>query len=199
MTKPVFTEVIKVLDGKFCNLAAHQDRVFRTSKSFFKNPLSLELSDEDIPEEYRTGLVKCRITYFDQSCEVQYQHYTFRQINSLRLIEDNSIDYAFKYADREVLNALLTRKGDCDDILIIKDGCITDTSYTNVVLGNATGLYTPSTYLLAGTKRQQLLDKGIISEKEISVSNIKDYDRLYLINAMIDIEDNISIDISDII
>ncbi|MDH6308425.1 4-amino-4-deoxychorismate lyase [Dysgonomonas sp. PFB1-18] len=199
MTKPVFTEVIKVLDGKFCNPTAHWDRMFRTSKNFFGTPFSMELSDKDIPEEYLTGLVKCRMIYSDQSCKVQYQHYAFRQIKSLRLVEDNNIDYAFKYADREELNALLFRKGDCDDVLIVKNGCITDTSYTNVVLENATGLYTPSTYLLAGTKRQQLLDKGIISEREIRVSHLKDYNRLYLINTMIDLEDNISIDISKII
>ncbi|MDL2303678.1 aminotransferase class IV [Dysgonomonas sp. OttesenSCG-928-D17] len=195
----MFTEVIKVLDGKFCNPTAHWDRMFRTSKNFFDTPFSMELSDKDIPEEYLTGLVKCRIIYSDQSCKVQYQHYAFRQIKSLRLVEDNNIDYAFKYADREELNALLFRKGDCDDVLIVKNGCITDTSYTNVILENATGLYTPSTYLLAGTKRQQLLDKGIISEREIRVSHLKDYNRLYLINTMIDLEDNISIDISKII
>ena len=106
------------------------------------------------------------------------------------------LDYSFKYADRTEWNALLEQKTGCDDILIVKNGYITDTSFSNVVFENETGLFTPSTYLLAGTKRQSLLQKGIIKEAEISIENIGLYSKLYLINTMIDIEDNLCIDTS---
>jgi 4-amino-4-deoxychorismate lyase len=51
---------------------------------------------------------------------------------------------------------------------------------------------------LNGTKRQQLLREGKISEREISVDSLGDYDRIYLINAMLDIEDGISLSVSSI-
>lgn len=48
-------------------------------------------------------------------------------------------------------------------MLIVRDGWVTDTSFTNVVFEDAGGgLYTPETCLLEGTRRQSLLDEGRI-------------------------------------
>jgi 4-amino-4-deoxychorismate lyase len=52
--------------------------------------------------------------------------------------------------------------------------------------------------LLNGTKRQLLLSNGIINEAQISVDSINDYDRVWLINALLDIEDKISIPVNQI-
>lgn len=196
MNKPYFIETIKVVDGRFLNLTYHMDRMNRTMISFFNTTMFVELWIGDIPEELRTGVVKCRITYSHCSVNVEYERYHMRKVNSLKLTEDNSIDYSFKYADRSSLIRLLEQKGDCDDILIVNDGFITDTSYTNIVLKNSSGLYTPSTCLLAGTKRQLLIDRGFVKEKDIHLADLQRYDQLYLINAMIDIEDNVSIPVN---
>ena len=76
---------------------------------------------------------------------------------------------------------------------------ITDTSYSNVVFKDSEGkLYTPCSTLLDGTKRQRLLATDIIQEKEIHVNDIHSFVGLYLINAMIDIEDNLFIGIDSI-
>lgn len=198
MTEPFFIETIKVVDGKFLNLSYHMDRMNRTMISFFNTTMFVELWIGDIPQELRVGLVKCRIVYSYRSVQVEYERYNFREIKSLKLVTDNTIDYSFKYKDRTAINSLYAIKEGCDDILIIKDGFITDTSFANVVFENESGLYTPSTYLLAGTKRNQLLKEGVIKEAEIQEENIRDYSKLYLINAMIDIEDDISLDISAI-
>ncbi|EGK01390.1 MULTISPECIES: aminotransferase class IV [Dysgonomonas] len=199
MRQPVFTEALKILDGKFYNLPFHQERIFRTSKTFFAKPTSVDLSEGDIPPEYRNGIVKCRIIYSDHVMGLEYQYYKFRIIRKLKLVVDDSIDYSFKYADRHNIDNLLSQKYDCDDILIVKNGCITDTSFSNVVFRNDSGLYTPASYLLAGTKRRLLLEQGVIQEKEIKAEDIKEYSRLYIINAMIDLEDNVSLDTSDLI
>lgn len=199
MKQPVFTEAIKIQDGKFCNMPFHQERVFRTSSTFLAKPTSIDLSDSDIPLECRNGIVKCRLLYSDHVLGIEYQHYKFRTIRKLKLVVDDSIDYSFKYADRRDIDNLLSQKDDCDDILIVKNGCITDTSFSNVVFQNNSGLYTPASYLLAGTKRRLLLEQGIIQEKEIKAEDIKNYSRLYIINSMIDIEDNICLDTSDLI
>lgn len=56
-----------------------------------------------------------------------------REIRSLRLVAaDDELDYHLKYADRSALARLLQRRDDCDEILIVRDGAITDTSYSNV-------------------------------------------------------------------
>ncbi|WP_108822734.1 aminotransferase class IV [Dysgonomonas sp. Marseille-P4361] len=193
--EPFFIETIKVVDGKFLNLAYHMDRMNRTMITFFNTTMFVELWKGDIPEALQSGVTKCRIVYSYSYVKTEYEPYHYPQLNSLKLVEGGDIDYSFKFADRSVLQTLLLKKEDCSEILIIKDGHITDTSFSNVVLEDRTGLYTPSTYLLGGTKRKQLLDKGIVKEKKIRVEDIHDYSKLYLINAMIDLEDTVCVDI----
>ena len=199
MNKPYFIETIKVVDGKFQNLSYHMDRMNNTMISFFNTTMFVELWIGDIPEKLRTGITKCRITYSHCDVKVEYERYQYRKINSLKLMNDNTISYSFKSANRDNLNSLLCQRATCDDILIVKNGYITDTSFSNIVLKKSSSLYTPSTYLLAGTKRCQLLEQGIIKEVEIKVSDLENFDSLLLINAMIDLDDNQCIDISNII
>jgi len=199
MNKPYFIETIKVVDGKFQNLSYHMDRMNNTMISFFNTTMFVELWIGDIPEELRTGITKCRITYSHCDIKVEYERYKYRKIDSLKLVNDSTIHYFYKYANRDSLNSLLCQRATCDDILIVNNDHITDTSFSNVVLKKSSNLYTPSTYLLAGTKRSLLLEKGIIKEAEIKVSDLKNYEALLLINAMIDLDDNQCIDISNIV
>ncbi|MDR1881737.1 MAG: aminotransferase class IV [Prevotella sp.] len=199
MREPVFTEVLKILDGKFYNLRFHLERIFRTSTAFYPEPVHIDLSESDIPPEYRKGIVKCRITYSGHVTGVEYRHYRFRTVRRLKLVADDTIDYAFKYADRRDIDTLFSQRRDCDDILIVKNGCITDTSFSNVVFENSSGLYTPASFLLAGVKRRSLLEQGVIREKEIKAEDVRSYSKLYIINAMTDIGDNISVDTSNLV
>lgn len=196
--KPSFSEVIKIYNGKIFNLPAHIERMNFTLQSFFGSTIPFSLNDEHIPLEFREGLVKCRIVYSLENLEIEYSHYIFREINSLKIIHDNSINYSFKYAERRAFDRLMAQKENCDDILVVKNGLVTDTSFTNVVFESDKGLFTPSTYLLPGTKRQTLLKERVIKEKVIRIEDIEDYRKLYLINAMMGIEDNISIPISSL-
>ena len=194
MTKPLFLEAIKIKEGLFINPCPHKERIFRTTQHFFSEPLVVQLTDDMIPVDLRTGVVKCRIVYSDEVTSMEFEPYKMRDIQSLILVEDNTIDYSFKYYNRETINRLFAQRKDCDDILIIKDSLITDTSYSNVVFKDFDGhLYTPSNPLLPGTKRQKLLNDGIIHEKVIHVNDLGLYAGVYLINAMIDIEDNLFI------
>ena len=200
MTETNFIEVVKVKDGVFVNPNPHIERVFHTTMIFFSRPLAVQLKKDMIPVELRSGLVKCRIVYGKDIISIGFETYKMRNIKSLALIEDNTIDYSYKYFNRDSINKLLSNREDCDDILIVKNSLVTDTSFTNVVFkDNVGGLYTPTSTLLAGTKRQILLDANIILEKEIHVNDIASYVGVYLINAMIDIEDNLFIGIDSIV
>lgn len=202
MQEPIFIETIKVLDGQFQNLDLHLDRIEKTTIHFFKQSIrqliKQDLLNTAIPDEMLFGLVKCRLTYSYSCISIEFERYHYRKIKSLQLVEDDNVEYLFKYKDRNYLNKLLYKKGTSDDILIVKNGYITDTSYTNVVFEDRSGLYTPSTFLLQGIKRQLLIKQGVIVEREIKLSSIHKYTKLYLINTMIGIEDNICIEIQNV-
>ncbi len=189
MREQVFSEAIKLKDGILYNLPYHEMRMRRTTEYFFgmSFPLSIE-----IPEDKMIGLYKCRIVYSDKVHSVEFILYSFRAVRSLALVRDDSIDYGYKYTDRVGLNTLLT-KSRCDDIIIIKDGYVTDASSSNLVFEDKTGLYTPGSYLLRGTKREYLLDKGEIQERTIKEEDISKYHSVYLINAMVDLEDGVKV------
>ena len=199
MTEPAFIEVLKVRDGIFISPQSHFERIYRTTLHFFSQPLTVKLSDDMVPTNLRTGVVKCRIVYGKQIISMDFEPYVMRKIRSLAILESDTIDYSFKYLNRDGVNELLSKKGDCDDILIVKNSLVTDTSYSNVVFKDLDGsLYTPNSTLLAGTKRRKLLNERIIQEKTIHVNDIKSYVGVYLINAMIDIEDEIFVNTDSI-
>lgn len=188
-----FVETIKVRDGQFCHLDDHERRARATSLAVFGSPLNWNISKMVVPEGVRRGLVKCRVVYDMAVREVTFAPYTFRRIGSLRLVEDDAVEYSLKSTDRYELERLFALRKGCDDVLIVRQGMITDTSFSNVVLEDATGLYTPDTFLLNGTCRRRLLNEGIIRERSIPAGELHRYDRLYLINAMIGLEDNVSL------
>ena len=193
-----FTEAIKLKDGMFYNLEYHQERIDRTCLQF--SIPRFELSDllKDIPETAKKGLIKSRVEYGDSINKVEYLPYSFRNIRTVALAYDDTIEYSHKYANRNQLNQLLSSTG-CDEMIIVKNGLITDASAFNLVFESADGLYTPIDCLLKGTKRQTLLDNQKIEETRITAYDLSKYDKVYFINAMVDLEDNIYISTADII
>lgn len=198
MKKTAFIETIKVTGGQFVNLPLHVERLMRSVREVYGVGIEPGLSEVRIPEVYRTGTVKCRVTYTDRVEQVDFEFYRPKQVHSLKVIDGVDIDYSRKYADRTGLIALSAQKGKCDEILIACGGMVTDTSYSNIVLFDGETYVTPETCLLNGTKRRLLLEKGKIEERSVSVGDLKYYERLYLINAMLDIEDGIVVETGNI-
>jgi 4-amino-4-deoxychorismate lyase len=180
-----YIETIRLQDGVLCHLEYHRQRMLRTA--------ALELPQIEIPAECRQGRYKCRILYDTHVREITFTPYPLPQIHSLRLVEDDTIDYALKYEDRSALQALMALRGDCDDVLIVRHGYLTDTSFCNILLEKQGQWYTPDTPLLAGTQRQYLLDQGRVKVVPIRVEDLPQFDRLLLVNAMIDPEDGVEV------
>lgn len=199
METPLFIETIKVYNGKLLNVPAHLQRMEQTVREAFKTGHTFHLPENQVPRHHRQGIVKCRIEYNTQIQKIEFIPYIPRPVHSLRIVEGNHIDYHLKYADRKNLIRLLDLKQNCTDILITCQGKITDTSYSNVVFFDGSDYVTPSTFLLNGTKRQSLIAQGILKVKDISVNDLSNFQSLHLINAMIGLEDRISIAISKII
>jgi 4-amino-4-deoxychorismate lyase len=181
-------ETIQLLDGELLNIAYHNRRFNAARKE-----LSGKLSPTDlagliqIPGHCITGRFRCRILYNEADFKVEFIPYEYRKIRRLKLIYDNTIDYHLKYADRSHLDALFSRRGDCDDIIIVKNGCLTDSYVANLVFYDGKDWCTPDTPLLQGTQRASLLDKGVISEKRITIENYRGFKKAGLINAFNDL------------
>lgn len=194
----MFLETIHIQQGEVLNIAYHRKRMTETAA--FAGFTAPEIPDLTAlcPAPLRDKNVKCRIIYRDKIESIDFEIYVPRQLSSLKLVTCNDIDYDYKYVDRQYLNELSAQKGNCDEILIVKNGYITDTSFSNVVFEKDGAFLTPDTYLLNGTKRQCLLENGIIAETKIRVEDISSYERVYLINAMLDINDTQGIAVSEI-
>ncbi|HEY8936446.1 MAG TPA: aminotransferase class IV, partial [Cyclobacteriaceae bacterium] len=117
--------------------------------------------------------------------DVEFIPYQPKSIRSLRIVEHDRINYEFKYADRRTIDRLFELRKGCDDIIIIKRGLVTDSSFSNIVFKKGKHWYTPWSALLKGTMRQSLLEDGIIEEEEIRKEDLKDFESFKLINAML--------------
>ena len=151
-----------------------------------------------VPPKYQTGIVKCRFSYNDQGFLFQFENYTPKKIQFFKLVFDDAIDYGLKYSDRKVLASLLDKREDCDEIIIIKNGFVTDTSYSNLVFFDGTDWYTPANPLLAGTNRARLLQQGMIKEMFIRSNNLSNFSQFKMINAMLEFSTQPVFDISAI-
>lgn len=180
-----YIESLKVVDGHICNLAYHQQRMNKTRLEVFGQPTPLLLNDVFKAIKAPSGLAKLRFVYDEAGIhDISCTPYTRKNIHSLRLVTADDIDYRYKSVDRSALNQLKEKQGDCDEILIIRNKHITDTSYTNVALYDGKQWFTPSTPLLQGTMRQSLLDRGLLQERELLVSDLPNYKQISLFNAM---------------
>lgn len=182
-------ETIKLSGKKFYNLEYHQSRVNKARKELFGLTDEIDLVAElKIPIGISDSIFKVRVIYSDKIHDVEFHPYTMRNINSLQIVEANDIDYSYKYEDRSKLQKLLC-KCTADDVVIIKNGFVTDTSYSNIVISKGSKFFTPTSFLLNGTKRQKLLADGVINEVEVSANDLNKCEKIYLINSMMDLED----------
>lgn len=182
-----FVETIKIKDGKAMNLSCHQARMERTVSHFFEGQVVPNLNDILSPTA-DMHFYKARVIYGKGGIEdVQYAPYTMRTIKSLKVVRDDTVDYSFKSTDRTFLNRLFSMKGDCDEIIIVKNGLVADTSFTNIAVYDGDVWLTPKQPLLMGTKRAQLLGEGKLREADITLEQLMKAEKVSLINAMIEL------------
>ena len=183
-------ESLKLKDGILQNLKYHQDRMDSSMAEICPEALKISLIQTiSIPESCKSGVFKVRVLYGRTIEKVEIEPYIFRTIRSLKVVHHESIDYHLKYTDRQILQKLFAQRENCDDIMILRNGFVTDSFAANILFFDGENWVTPKTPLLNGTKRQFLLDRGIISEKKIREEDIRSYQKVGLVNAMIDLED----------
>ncbi|MBD3797116.1 MAG: aminotransferase class IV [Campylobacterales bacterium] len=187
-----YLETIKIDDLKICNLSYHQKRV--------DNTIGAEKLDlQEIVKPPVEGLLRCRIVYSLQECKVEYIPYIKRNVQVLKAVFSNTIEYDKKYEDRTALDLLFAQREECDDILIIKNGYVTDTSIANIAFYDGEKWLTPTKPLLAGTTRARLLDEKKILSADIKYEELYKFKKLALMNAMIDFDIIAQENIGDVI
>ena len=197
----LLVETIRIENGKLLNISFHNERMIRSLYNIYGLMKKTELEKIiEIPESACQGIHKCRVLYDDRKIEVEFLPYSFRQVRSLKIVFSDDICYPYKYINRDKINRLFDMKGECDDILIVKYGRVTDSSYSNVIFRDHEGNWvTPSSFLLPGTRRANLLQSGFVKEADISYSDISKYTELKLINAMMSIDDTEGIPVRNIV
>ncbi|MDH2999580.1 hypothetical protein A1D23_05665 [Chelonobacter oris] len=179
-------ETIAVQNGALQNLPCHQQRYRRALADYYPNRAvrELDLATIEVPNAFRHGLVRCRLDYNAEQQQVRFFPYQRRTIRTFRPLVCDHIDYHLKYSDRTLLDQLYAQRGDCDEILIIKNGLVTDCSIGNLVLLQNGIWYTPELPLLYGTQRAKLLAENKIRLRNISAQHLADYEEIRLINAL---------------
>jgi len=181
-TLPLLLETIKIEDGEIFNLKYHQKRATQSRQILFNSTDILDLSTLIHPP--KEGLYRCRVLYAEKLHTVEYIPYTAKEIYTLKIVP-SQLEYNFKYANRDALNTLLHSHQDVDEIIIEKDGYLTDTTIANIAFYDGKQWLTPASPLLKGTMREKLLDEGFLQTADIKKEDLSHFSKVALINAMV--------------
>ncbi len=178
-------ETIKIREGAAEHLSWHESRMNRAREELFgiTEPAGI-LHILQVPAAFRNGTVRCNIRYGKEINDISFSHYEKRSIHSLKMVSGDHMDYHFKYADRTSLQELFEQRGNCDEIIIVKNGLVTDTSMSNLIFFDGTNWVTPALPLLEGTCRERLITEGRIVPQNITPDNLPQFRGCKLINAM---------------
>ena len=180
-----FIESIQVNEGQFKCLDLHQERIRLAMADYYPTVKAFDLAEALTRSPFPSkGFFKCRVVYDTEIRLLEFIPYVPREIHSLRLVEVDIESAPYKKEDRSRMNAAFALRGDCDDIIMVKNGLLTDTSYTNIAFYDGTYWYTPRVPLIYGIKRSQLIKEGQLIEKDITVVDLVNFNRVSLFNAM---------------
>jgi len=178
--KPLLFETIRIDDGQIKNILWHNRRCNESRRELFNKKIAINLETYIQPPQ--EGLYRCRILYNSEIQSVEYIPYTPKKIRSIKIIK-SQLDYRYKYNNRDELNQLIRK--DYDEILIEKDGLLTDTTIANIAFYTGEVWITPKTPLLKGTTRAKLLHQNFLIEKNIKKEELQNFSHFALMNAMI--------------
>lgn len=167
-------ETILCIDGIAQNIDMHEGRMKNsTGKEFCLSFLT--------PPQ--NGIFRCKLIYDNDIISVEYAPYVRRPIKTLKIIFSD-ISYRVKSTDRAALDKLFAKKGDADDVLIVKNGLVTDISIANIAFLSDGQWITPNNPLLEGTMRQKLLNNGFLTKGDVQISDIDRFDDIAIMNSL---------------
>ena len=185
---PLFESVC--VAGAAVQHGAYHEARFRASyeKLYEKNPgfslwegISLQGADPSLT-------YKLRIRYRETGTDWELAEYRSRLPETLRLVCDDSVSYSLKYSDRQALERLVAQRDGADDVLIVREGLVTDSSYCNILFWDGRIVTTPKRPLLEGTCRARLIRENHICEADVPAEGLHAYRGFQLVNALNDFD-----------
>ncbi len=197
-----FIESIFYRNGVMPLLHWHEQRFAATQFYAFGNIIYPSLMDciaFALPEKLEKNLTyKCRVLYSQFDMSVTFDIYQKKKINALHIVKDDNIDYGFKFADRSPIENLKTGLAAHEDILILKNGLLTDSSFTNIALYDGNNWLTPAYPLLEGVQRAKLLSQNLLIPADIESEDLQLFSKIRLFNALVNWENAWEIDMRNV-
>lgn len=173
-----YFETIKCEDFEVYNLDYHHKRI--------ANTIGLNINLQEYIYPISSELLRCKVIYDKNGVvDVQYYPYKKREIKSFKIVFDDEIAYSKKYLNREKLDELYEKRDNCDEVIIVKNEIITDTTIANIAIFYENSWITSKSCLLNGTTRARLIDEKKLIEKDITLDMLKNASKIALLNAMI--------------
>ncbi|ADU66366.1 hypothetical protein Selin_1636 [Desulfurispirillum indicum S5] len=179
-------ETIRIENGAPQHLQWHQRRVTLSSQALWgqRVPIDLHALLTECPQH--KSILRCRILYHRHGLHsLEFLPFQPRQIHRLGLVDGSSIDYPWKFADRHSIEQLRTNSSAVDDILLIRDGLLSDTSIANIALRIHGRWLTPRRPLLHGTTRERMLTCGLLFPADLRPGDLQQATGLAVLNAMV--------------
>ena len=182
-----FVETIQLKEGNFKRLSYHQIRLEKAMNQFFPNGTVINLSEVLLKTDFPLkGLFKCRVVYDSEIRLIEFIPYIRREIRSLKIVSSDIESFPYKPENRTGYNRAFASRGDCDDVIIVRKGLLTDSSYSNIAFFDGKNWFTPRIPLIYGVNRAELLENGKLLEKDIRIQDLQKYSKIALFNAMIE-------------
>ncbi|MBP9022023.1 MAG: aminotransferase class IV [Spirochaetes bacterium] len=182
-----FIETVRIENGTLSNCDLHDERIMQTFLKFYPHRTPFNLKDIKPDYYHGFGRYKLRILYSENDIEHSVLEYKPKKIRSAAVVECNDAEYSFKHEDRSLFSSIINNN--YDEIIILKNGFVTDSTFSNLAFYDSGKWFTPETFLLNGTMRQRLLADNAILEKRIAAEDIKRYEKISFINSMLDLEE----------
>ncbi len=174
-------ETIKVENYEAQNLEFHLERV----KNLIKKELNFDF--KNIIKAPNNGLFRAKVIYDENGNLVDCRlfKYKMRNFKNFKILKSD-VNYERKFLDRSALNEIFAQKGTNDDVLIEKNGILTDTTIANIAILQNDIWITPKNPLLKGTTRKRLLNNGFLIERNFGIKELLSAQSFAILNAMID-------------
>ncbi|PLK42834.1 aminotransferase class IV [Emticicia sp. TH156] len=182
-------ETIQLQNRKLHNLAYHNQRMHKSRTELLGIDREVSLAELiNIPAWVGEGLYRCRVSYQHEIEKVEFFPYKPVHPGRIDLVENCQLEYPYKFEDRSGFRQMLNQNPEADDLIILHNGMLTDATFANVAFYDGSQWLTTDAPLLKGTKRQFLLDSGVLKEASIKAEDLKYFSQLALINAMRDLD-----------
>lgn len=128
---------------------------------------------------------RVRVLYDENGLDIEASPLMIQYPTTFRCVDvDHNFDYSYKFADRQVLNEAFLKRNGKEDVILIRDGWVTDTSKANLAFRKNDKWYTPYFPLLAGTTWKKLVSEQSLLPRPIHVDHIALFDVVRTFNAL---------------